>query len=363
MSLQVGIIGLPNVGKSTFFNALQNEALAESANFPFCTIEPNVGIVSVPDERLDVLTTIAHPQKTIAALIKFVDIAGLVEGASTGEGLGNKFLSHIRLCDALIHIVRFFEDENIIHVTGKIQPKNDRDIIHTELILSDLQTLENRLSKMKKLLSQNDKQTHIMYDFFERLQKGMSEGKLASEVEMTDDEKTYISDLHLLTIKPMMYVGNISDAEISAIDSNHIGKTFDNTISTCLPLCVSLEQEMSQLKEEEKSEMMNAYNMKQSGLDTVIQNAYKLLGLITYFTVGEQEVRAWTIKKGMNAAEAAGVIHSDFCTHFIRADVVSYEDFASCNGWKGSSEKGKVRSEGKEYIVQDGDVMLIKSGK
>lgn len=361
--MKLGIVGLPNVGKSTLFNSL-TKAGALSANYPFATIDPNVGIVSVPDERIVKLGELYHTKKVTPATIEFVDIAGLVKGASKGEGLGNKFLSNIRECDAIVHVVRCFENDDIIHVEGNIDPARDIETINLELILSDVEMLERRIDKTKKMLK-GDKKYQKDIDLFERVLAALNEGKPARSVECDDDEKAILSEVALLTNKPVIYAANMSDEDFSnGIDSNEgykaVQKIAAEEHAGVLPICAQIEEEIVEMDKEEKEMFLADMGLEESGLDRLIKECYALLGLISYLTAGKQEVRAWTIKKGTKAPQAAGKIHSDFERGFIRAEVIAYDDLIACGSMTAAKEKGLVRSEGKDYVMKDGDVVLFR---
>lgn len=362
--MKLGVVGLPNVGKSTLFNAL-TQAGAQSANYPFCTIEPNVGIVSVPDARLDYLAKIHNPKKFTPATIEFVDIAGLVKGASRGEGLGNKFLSHIRECDAIVEVVRCFEDSNITHVDGSIDPVRDVETINFELIFADIETINKRRLKSEKLIKTGDKKYAFEVAVMDKLLEALESGKPANTVELSEEESAVVKDLFLLTSKPMIYVGNIAEDEIGKEDSLPLVKKLSDyaksTGSEMLTISARVEEELSGLEEEEKQMFMEELGIEKSGLDRLIKKSYDLLGLISFLTAGPDECRAWTITKGTKAPQAAGKIHSDFERGFIKAEVIAFDALKELDGdMVKAKEKGLIRQEGKDYVVEDGDVIYFK---
>ena len=361
MSLKIGIVGLPNVGKSTLFNALTRSGGAQAENYPFCTIDPNVGVVEVPDKRLNKLASLVNPEKVIPAIVEFVDIAGLVKGASKGEGLGNKFLHNIRECDAIAQVIRFFEDSDITHVHGGINPKLDMDVIQLELILADLDTVNRRLGEAEKKAKTGDKELVKQVNVLQKVKEALENEKLAINVDLEDEEREVLRDLHLLTNKPFIYIANLREGELADFDIEKARKDLNlSENQQILPISAKVEEDLVGFSQEEAVEYLKELGLKESGLNAFIRAAYNLLGLHTYFTAGPKEVRAWTTKIGSKAPQAAGVIHTDFEKGFIKAETIGYDDYISNNGEVGARDAGKVRQEGKEYVVKDGDVMHFK---
>lgn len=361
--MKIGIVGLPNVGKSTLFNAI-TKAGAECANYPFCTIEPNVGVVAVPDERLEKLAEMENPEKVTPATIEFVDIAGLVKGASRGEGLGNKFLAHIREVDAIAHVVRCFEDPNVVHVDGNIDPIRDIETINLELIFSDLEVLEHRIERVQKQAKSKDKQAVVELALLEKIKEGLEQNKPVRNMDFSEDEKVILKNVFLLTSKPVIYVANVSEDDLlSGEENEHVKKLREYAEaegSEVIAISAKIEAELAELSEDEKKELLAEYGLSEPGLDKLIKAGYRLLGLITFLTAGPKEVRAWTINLGTKAPQAAGKIHSDFERGFIRAEVVHYDDLIACGSQLAAREKGLLRSEGKEYVMKDGDVVVFR---
>ena len=363
MALTAGIVGLPNVGKSTLFNAI-TKAGALAANYPFATIDPNVGIVEVPDERLNKLTEMVEPKKTVPTAFEFTDIAGIVKGASKGEGLGNKFLAHIREVDAICQVVRAFNDENVTHVSGKVSPVDDIEIINMELILADLESVEKRLPRLEKMAKQKDKDAMAEAAILQKIKEGLENDQPVRSMEFSDEEAKYVKNFHMLTQKPMLYVANVAEEDVGSTEDNvhlkNIREYADEEGSEVIVISAKVEEEIAVLDEDEKEMFLEELGISESGLDKLIKASYDLLGLATYFTAGVQEVRAWTFKKGMTAPECAGIIHTDFKKGFIRAETVSYDDLVAAGSEVKAKEAGKVRLEGKEYIMKDGDVVHFR---
>lgn len=363
MALTAGIVGLPNVGKSTLFNAI-TKAGALAANYPFATIDPNVGIVEVPDHRLQELTKLVKPKKTVPTAFEFTDIAGIVKGASKGEGLGNKFLSHIREVDAICQVVRAFVDENVTHVSGKVDPIDDIEVINMELVLADLESVERRYDRVTKMAKQKDKDAMAEEKILSKIKETLENNKPVRSMEFTPEEKVIVKHLSLLTAKPMLYVANVAEDEVATPEDNEFVKQIEeyanNEGSEVIVISAKIEEELATLDDEDREMFLEDLGVEEAGLDKLIRASYNLLGLATYFTAGEQEVRAWTFKEGMTAPQCAGIIHTDFERGFIRAETVSYDDLLGNNGMSGAKEAGKIRLEGKEYLMKDGDVVHFR---
>ncbi len=358
MNLKIGIVGLPNVGKSTLFNALTKSSKAAAENFPFCTIDPNTGLVEVPDQRFDQLVTIVQPAKTVRSVVEFVDIAGLVAGASEGEGLGNQFLSHIRECHAICHVVRAFNDDNVHHVDGRVSPKDDLETIMTELILADLQSVERQTERWARKAKSGDKEAKLILALLDRVKTTLTDGQPARTVDVTEEETPYWKQIQLLTAKPYIVVGNVSEDDMSSFDAPALASTLG--VETVIPICAKFEAELAGLTPTEAQEFLTDMGLERSGLERLIQTAFATLGLQSYFTAGPKEVRAWTIRQGSTAPQAAGAIHSDFERGFIKAEVIAFDDYVTCQGESKAKEQGKMRTEGKEYLVADGDVIHFR---